>query len=360
VALAVPGDPHAPAVLAGDEEKLAASPLLVEYAVRLVSTHEQPGHPVARVAGKLDKSLRKPFEQTVAQLVESGGLPAGVATHEVKGKLHLRRAEYPPPLPPRPAAEELAEKLLAALKDARRDGSDYPLRLAHLIEQADASAPERVVKAALAHGSFNCCALTALPGKRDSLVALNEDRDRLAGDPRLLEQALAATRTQDNQAVPLSDLGKKLAPELRPVFVAALEKELAGGALPAGVGALTIRKKPHLFLLADLAGRQPAPAVAEAPAEAKEKPPLVDFARMFDEVFERLGQASHGQVSLVELRRQVPVERERFDEELNRLRRAGRYSLEGAEGRHGISSEEREAGIVEHGRLLLYVSKHEG
>ncbi len=364
VVQAVPGNLHAPLALAGDEERLAGSPLLIEFAVRLVSTPEQPGHPVNKVAGSLDKSLRKPFEQAVARLAESGSLPAGVASHDVKGKLHLRRAEYPPPLPPRPAAEVLAEKLLAALRAARQAGPDYPLPLARLVEQADPEAPERLVKSALAHGSFNCCALTALPGKRDSLVALNEDRDRLAGDPRLLEQALAGTRTADNQAVPLADLGKKLAPDLRPIFTTAVEKDVAAGTLPAGVGALTIKKKPHLFLLADLAARPaatPPPAAAAAPppeAPPAEKP-LVDFARMFDEVFERLGQASHGQVSLVDLRRHVPVERDQFDEGLNRLRRAGRYSLEGAEGRHGISPEEREAGIVEHGRLLLYVSRHE-
>jgi hypothetical protein len=61
----------------------------------------------------------------------------------------------------------------------------------------------------------------------------------------------------------------------------------------------------------------------------------------------------------VKLRQQVPVEREHFDEELNRLRRANRYTLSAAESRHGVSEEEREAGIVEHGSLLLFVSRRE-
>ena len=36
---------------------------------------------------------------------------------------------------------------------------------------------------------------------------------------------------------------------------------------------------------------------------------------------------------------------------------AGRYSLSAAEGRHGLTPEEREAGILEDGTLLLYVSR---
>ena len=58
-----------------------------------------------------------------------------------------------------------------------------------------------------------------------------------------------------------------------------------------------------------------------------------------------------------ELRRAVPAARATFDAELRQLRLAGRYSLSAAEGRHGITSEEREAGIVEDGTLLLYVSR---
>jgi hypothetical protein len=85
----------------------------------------------------------------------------------------------------------------------------------------------------------------------------------------------------------------------------------------------------------------------------------VDFARLFDEAFARLDQerGSANLVSLVRLREEVPVDRDTFDRELGRLRREGRYSLTGAEGRHGISPEERQAGITEDGALLLFVSR---
>jgi hypothetical protein len=84
-----------------------------------------------------------------------------------------------------------------------------------------------------------------------------------------------------------------------------------------------------------------------------------DFGRLFDEAFARLDQqrGSHNLVSLVKLRQEVPVERMTFDTELHRLRRAGRYTLTTSEARHGISHEEQEAGIVEDGTLLLFVSR---
>jgi hypothetical protein len=359
--LAVPGDVRAPVALAADEERLASSPALIEFAVRRVSTPEQPLQPVKKVAGVLERTLRAPFEQAVARLVESGALPATVAAHDVKGKLHLRRADYPLPPPP---DEALAGKFLSALKASRQAGTDYPLPLARLIERVDAAAPERLVKAALGHELFSAQVLAAQPGKRESLVALSEDRDRLAADPRLLEQALTGTRTPDNQAVPLSDLGKKLAADLRPPFTTAVEQRLSTGTLPASVGVLVIRKKPHLFLLADLTGRVPPAAPKPQAAEKPPAPPaefisFSSFNDLFDEAFARLAPTSHGLVSLVDLRQSVPVERDVFDEGLNRLRRAGRYSLQGAEGRHGITAEEREAGIVEHGNLLLFVSRRE-
>jgi hypothetical protein len=69
------------------------------------------------------------------------------------------------------------------------------------------------------------------------------------------------------------------------------------------------------------------------------KPPALappqDFARLFEEAFDRFDRerGSHNLVSLVGLRRALPVGRAAFDAELQRLRRAGRYSLSAAEGR---------------------------
>ena len=65
--------------------------------------------------------------------------------------------------------------------------------------------------------------------------AVEPDGEQNEGQVRIreqVEQALAGARTADNQAVPLADLGKKLAPDLRPVFTASLESQLAAGTLP--------------------------------------------------------------------------------------------------------------------------------
>ena len=59
----------------------------------------------------------------------------------------------------------------------------------------------------------------------------------------------------------------------------------------------------------------------------------------------------------MDLRRALPFDRATFDAGLDALRRAGRYTLSAAEGRYGITPEEQEAGIVEDGTLLLYVSR---
>jgi len=66
-------------------------------------------------------------------------------------------------------------------------------------------------------------------------------------------------------------------------------------------------------------------------------------------------------VSLVDLRRQAGhLSRTQFDAALQRLRLEGVLSLASAEGREGISPEQRAASIPEGDRLLLYVSLRPG
>jgi hypothetical protein len=81
----------------------------------------------------------------------------------------------------------------------------------------------------------------------------------------------------------------------------------------------------------------------------------LDFTAAFDRLDREAG--AHNFVSLVELRRALPWDRPTFDAELRKLRLAGRYTLSAAEGRHGISAQEKAAGMVEDGALLLYVSR---
>jgi hypothetical protein len=88
--------------------------------------------------------------------------------------------------------------------------------------------------------------------------------------------------------------------------------------------------------------------------------PAEDFAAAFEAAFGRLDrqEGSHNFVSLVDLRRALDAwPREAFDRGLRGLRVDGRFDLAGAENLGGLRAEEREAGILEAGSLLLYVSR---
>lgn len=79
----------------------------------------------------------------------------------------------------------------------------------------------------------------------------------------------------------------------------------------------------------------------------------------FDSAFRKCDNAkgNHNFVSLVNLRKEANCNRETFDEVLEVLRREYKYTLSSAEGRFGVSQEEREASIREDGMLMLYVSR---
>jgi hypothetical protein len=84
------------------------------------------------------------------------------------------------------------------------------------------------------------------------------------------------------------------------------------------------------------------------------------FADPFEGAFDNLDGRSggHNFVSLVDLRRDLAAfPRDEFDAGLRELRQAGRFTLSSAQSKHGITAEEREAGIEEGGTLLLHVSR---
>jgi hypothetical protein len=356
VALASKKDAAAPLALAADAERLAASPGLLEFALNRACTAAKPLQPLAKVVAQVEKWLRPAFEAALRRRLDEGTLPPEVASQTVRGRPHFYLKQFPPPKPP---ALGLSERLVRALEEQRgRGGGAYPVPLDHLVELAGA-APPALVKKALAAEPFRSQALVAMARKPDAPVALATDRDALAASPLLVQAALSAARSADNQAVGFADLKKKLVPPLRQPFEAALARHIAAGHLPPGVGCLRVKKKPHLFFLADLGATAPPAQPAAAPDPPPPAAPPQDFARLFEEAFDRLNRerGSHNLVSLVGLRRALPVGRAAFDTELQRLRRAGRYSLSAAEGRHGISPEERDAAIPEDGSLLLFVSR---
>jgi hypothetical protein len=271
-------------------------------------------------------------------------------------------------------AAELAEQLVAALEQQRfREPNAYPLSLGSLAELAAPQAtPAQVLKAA-AKRSFQARAAVVRAKTLETPVALAGDAELLAGSSLALEFMLAALRTPTNHALSVARLKTKVTSKLKTLFQRAIEHGLEHGSLPPTVGWLTIDRSRRLFLLTDLhTGRQgpgplPAPPARDTvvsqpplapPAAPPPREPPADPGDAFDRAFRQLDRESgaHNFVSLVDLRRALAVPREAFDAELRRLRLAGRYSLSAAEGRHGTSPVEREAGIMEDGTLLLYVS----
>jgi hypothetical protein len=358
-------DANSPIALAEDRERLAVSPHLVEYALELLCNADSPLHTPAKVAAKVDTSLRPTFKAALDRQIAANSLPATVGVRMVRSKPQLYLQQFPPKDP----IEELSKKLVEALTQQReRRPDDYPTPLPRLIERTGLSVKPAELKQAFGREPFRGQAVVAMPSLPDSLVALSADAERLASSPALLHRALTAARTADNQALTLADLKKKIAPSLQGPFVASLDRRLSGGALPDGIGVLRSKKKPLFFLLADLNATPPAAAPTAPPKPvappSEPKPtqvPVMDFARRFEEAFAHLDRehGSHNHVSLVDLRRSLPVDRAAFDAGVQQLRRAGRYGLSAAEGRHGLSADEREAGIIEDGSLLLFVSRRE-
>ncbi len=363
-------DTHSPIVLVEDLERLASSEQLLEYALGQLCSAEKPSHPPAKLIAKVEKPLRPAFQSALERAVAQNTVPPTVGIAWVKKKPHLYLQRFPPPPPPPPKkkpAEELSEQLVRVLTE-QREGANYPLPLDRLFDLTATAAASSVRKQALGKEPFRSQALLALPKRADGPVALSADRARLLSSPSLLHGVLDAARTPDNQAVAAADLVKKLPKTLQIDFRGHLQRQIASRGFPETIGLIYSKKKPLLFFRADLdaAPILPLPAPTKGNEVAAKRaepiaPPPVDFAHCFEEAFVRLDRerGGHNHVSLVDLRRAVPVERGAFDAGLQQLRRAGRYSLSAAEGRHGISEDERTAGIVEDGSLLLFVSRRE-
>jgi hypothetical protein len=280
---------------------------------------------------------------------------------------------------PKPA-NLLADKLLRVLAAQRALGPDsYPLTARRLVELTDPQAPAAVVKLALNKKVFTQGAVLVRAKTLDAPVALAEDLAGLAASPLALEFLLRAAATAKTRALSPAALKEKASGKVKKPFQDALNRHATECTLPPTVGWVLVRGGRLFFLLSDLhtsrlaspgpegepappATPGPAGREAPAPAEAAGTPdafPPAEFEADFDSAFGHLDREAggHNFVSLVALRRALPLPRGVFDAGLQQLRRAGRYALSAAEGRHGITPEEREAALPEEGSLLLFVSR---
>ena len=350
----------APVALATEAESFAGSPALLAFVLEAVCTPAAPTWSVARLAAKVPAPLKKPFQEALVRRVNANDLPPGVGCLRDKKASALYLLRMPPPPPPGVA---LAEKLVRVLEAQRRLGAgSYPLTLDRLVELTDAQAPPALRKKALAEEAFQAKVIRAVARKPDAPVALAEDREALAASPLLLEYVLENSRKADTHAFPPSALMKKVAAPLQSIFQIAIKRQIEEASLPPTVGWVGIRKQPHLFLMRDLHAHPRDIRPTPPRGSRATSPPTVspgEFAGRFDEAFARLDRAkgSHNFIHLLDLRQALGVSRAAFDAGLDQLRRAGRYVLSAAEGRHGLTAEERSAGIAEDGALLLYVSR---
>jgi hypothetical protein len=281
----------------------------------------------------------------------------------------------------RDVAADLADRMVQALAGYRSQGGGvYPLTLKRLAEGVDPQATRAEVLKAAAKRSFLARVVLARSKDCEAPVAFKEDLELLAGHPAVLEYLLRCSCTPSNQALSAAQLKAKASTQLKKLFQQAVSQQLEDGSLPPAAGWIAVNRSKRLFLWEELHRNQGSGARSqesevrnqESGATAQEiaSPSLIpdsclltpepaDFARAFDEAFARLDRqgGGHNFVNLVDLRRELPWDRATFDAELHNLRRLGRYGLSAAEGRHGVSPEEQQAGIREGGALLLFVAK---
>jgi hypothetical protein len=304
------------------------------------------------------------------------GRPNCPAVYSFGDPLLMMSERSKPAMPSkRDTIAELADTLIHLLESQRALGpSAYPLSVRRLHELAQHQASPAQIAKAIGKRSFQKQVILARAKNRESPLALASDLESLAGSRLLLEFMLQSVRTPANQAFSIAQLKAKMARKLQAAFRAALERQIDDGALPPTVGWITISRTKKLFLLTDLhVGRPttdvptlqpslPFPIRSAGPPAGEQATPggmEHDFAQAFGKTFDELDRASggHNFVSLVALRAALPMPRMEFDRGLQQLRQTGHYGLSAAEGRHGLTAEERAAAIMEDGSLLLYVSR---
>ncbi|MBI1918066.1 MAG: hypothetical protein HYS12_25520 [Planctomycetes bacterium] len=366
VIVAAPKDPEAPAVLAEDRGRLVASRKLLEYTLASVCTPKKRMAGIGTLKDEVAPELQQDFEAALRRQVDESTLPDSVGVVTIDGEFALYRTALAPE-----ASFVLAAKLLDDLRGRRERGRLYPVPLSEMVREVQPGAAQTLIDRAVADKTFKKQAVVAMAKQAGAPAVLKGDEHILAASPLLLEFVLSITHSESNQAIPVTDLKKKVSKDLQRPFESAVQDALTGFALPAGVGALRIKKKDHLFLMRDVNAAGPLPRedlpVAATPTtlappseeRAGDGRPALDFGTAFDEAFTRLDQqrGSPNFVSLVDLRRELPVDRDTFDRELRDLRRAGLFSLNAAEGREGLTHEEQAAAIREEGTLLLFVAR---
>lgn len=257
VVVAIPDDVDSPVASVDDLQLLTASPQLLQRLI-LHPQHGCSANTPVQPLSELVKSLDKRLQKSVVVAWSEAGLtpPAGVAAiRNTKGK--KTQVSFHDTRFPRPEIQ-LAERLLAALRQTTADLSRAFTTLADLLVLAGIEADQPAIPAALALPEIQT-AFCTLRGRGTLAWIAHADRvtDTLTR-PLLLSALLTETCSPSSPEIRLSALAKLFAKEIQPSFVAAWLQPAVADALktvchvtPAGTP-----RKPDL-LLRDL--RFPSP-----------------------------------------------------------------------------------------------------
>ncbi len=272
--------------------------------------------------------------------------------------------------------EKLVERLVKVLQSQKQLGDEsYPVALGRLAELAEVKVKD--IANISNKGVFKNAILAARiidKADRKTPLALTDDVECLATSPKTLEFILSFIRTATIHAFSVAQLKRKLTTtkNLSKRFQAHYNNLINSDEQLSDSVAWIQCNGPKLFLLADLhpkaadshTGGHCKPSISSTTSTRQTSKPTPetttppDFAKRFAEAFDSLDKSGNNLVSLVDLRRELSsFDRGAFDAGLRELRKTGRYTLNSAEGRGGISEEERLAGILESGNLLLFVSR---
>lgn len=207
-----------------------------------------------------------------------------------------------------------------------------------------------------------------------ALVILPDDLDAIACSHGLLLNCLTLVTKPGTQLFTLAELAAGLNSKFEEPFKKAWRSALGSDRLPRQVGVLQRRKIPYLFLIDQVAGyrsisepaRDNGPNHQPPKDERKQRDPSVTESELSERVlstFDRLDREAggHNYVTLAALRDALPdTTRQELDSAVHSLRRAGRITLDSADGRHArLNEAELAAGIVEGGQRLVYVARRQ-
>lgn len=338
----------------------------LETLIHSACTADAPEAKLSDLKKQLPKDLQSAFVDHWLAVANRGESKVFFEiVNATKKGLTLRDTRFPKP------EAVLSQKLVAALRSLKADEpGSYPTTFSHLCSRVGPEAGILVAGRAASLAPYSAEVITAFPTAVDSPIGLAEDVQQIAESPLLLPVLLPKHIKPEQQVVSVTALAKTkgLHAAVQPFVEAAVERMIASNSLPPALGALKISRKWNLFFQKDVVRSgatgsdtsgsvksQPETSVSNSVATVPQKG---SFADDFVAAFEKLDRESsfRNYLKLLDLRRQLPdYDRSEFDRGILDLCRQRLFGLEGSDGSTvKLTEEERSAGIMDGGSLLVY------